>query len=405
MIKPHCRILFLLSVLSLSVACAQENSIFPTVNTSLSEDEIVLANPISLAVNEAASQLYVVNSNVDFFASEATLAVFDVDATDPETPVLTATQVLAIPNFAGQAYFDGVDDLFIPFRESSSSDSERDTFRRFRLTSGEFAQADSTTIADDPFGLSFANGQFYIVSEKTLSVFATNLDLVTEMDLTTARTAGIDDAGATYVESVGINADATKALVSNRGDNLFVVDLTDEEIVQVVDGPISTRDVLVDANDASRVFVIDSNSEAILVFDFDLLPEPTTIPETIDASEFLVTSIGVGQDPNGLLMDATDNRLYVCNSFDDTISVIDTLSLQEIARISLNGNDLPASFTRDVQDPVALNIGTFAGEKYLFVAGITSNSIAVIRTGNLAVALIYPDNDLNFSEDPRDDDE
>lgn len=61
---------FFLFFLFLLQACAQDSSIFPEVETSLNEDEIILANPISLSFNAATSQLYVVNSNVDFYAED-----------------------------------------------------------------------------------------------------------------------------------------------------------------------------------------------------------------------------------------------------------------------------------------------------------------------------------------------
>lgn len=330
--------------------------------------------------------------------------MFDVDATDPAAPVLTATQALVIPNFAGQSWFDGVDDLFVPFRESSASNPDRDVFCQYHLEADVFSEANCVTVADDPFGLTFSNGHFYLVSENVLSVLDTDLAIIDEIDLTTAQTSGLDDANPKFVEAIAVNADATRALVSNRSDNIFVIDLASGEVVQVVDGPLSTRDMLVDANDPSRVYVVDSNAEAISVFDFDFLPDATNPPEALDDSKFLLASLGVGQDPNGLAMDATTNRLYVGNSFDDTISVIDVGSLGEIARISLNANDLPDSFVRDIQDPVALTVGVIGDESYLFVAGFTSNSIAMIRLSDLEVVRVYPDNDLHFTADPRDDD-
>lgn len=402
MIKYKIQIFSLLCGLSLW-GCAQEKDIFPVADTTLDETKILLANPIALAVDETNQKLYVVNSNVDFFTEDSTLVSLDVDVSDLNAPQLVASQSLSIPNFAGQIYFDGTSDLVIPFRESSPDDENRDMIALYQLNDEAlWVESLVKTVSDNPFGLNHKDDLIYVVSPYVLSLFNADLELQSEIDLSSAQEAGLALSDANYVESVVINDSATKALVSNRLGNIFVVDLVQKDVVQVVSGYDSTRDMLVDADDPSRVYVVDSDSEAILVFDFDLLPEPETIPETLDASEFLVASLGVGQDPNGLAMDAETHRLFVCNSFDDTLSVIDTVSLQEIARVSLNADDISADFVRDVQDPVSVTLGSFGGEKYVFVAGFTSNSIAVVRLATLEVVAVYPSNDVYFEADSRD---
>ncbi len=390
----------------LIAACAQEESIFPTADVSLASDAVFLPNPIALAVNEATSQLYVVNSNVDFFASNSTLTVIDVDASDPASPVLTASQALTIPNYAAQSYFDGAD-LYVAFRESSTTDASQDTFRRFHVDGTALALADTVNIADDPFGVTLSGDNFYIVSEDVLSVVSKDFATVATIDLSAAGGGDFDETNTTFVEGVAVNADATQAFVSNRGDDLLLVDLTSQDVQAVVDDLRQTRDLLVDATDPNRVYAVDSNAEAVQVLDFTLLADEdaSDFPTVLDDSDVLLATIGVGQDPNGLLLDAVHSRLYVCNSFDDTVSVIDTVSLTELARISLNAADLPSAFTRDIQDPLAMALGDFNGEAYLFVAGFSSHSIAVIRVSDYAVLQTYPDNDLHFSDDPDDEDD
>lgn len=386
-----CRALLATLVLSLVLGCAQSGDIFPTVETSLTESEAIFPNPISLILNEADSQLYVANSNVDIFFSAGSLAVLTVDATDVSAPTLTATQVLSTPNFAGPMYFDGVDELFIPFRETSTTNSEKDTFQKFTLSGGEFSQTASINIADDPFGQVSDGSLIYVVSEDALTIINTDLEHNAILDLTVAEDANLDLSDSTFVESVALNPAGTRAMVTNRNGYMFVINLETNTLVQTIVGPTSTRDALTIGD---RLFVVDATAEAVWVFDWDLLEDPTETPETFDDSKFVINSIGVGNDPNGMAFDADNNRLYVANSADNTISVIDTDLLDEIARVSVDEDDIDSGFSRAVEDPVALAVGDVNGETYVFVAGFSSNSIAIIRASTLEVVQVFPNNSL-----------
>jgi YVTN family beta-propeller protein len=53
--------------------------------------------------------------------------------------------------------------------------------------------------------------------------------------------------------------------------------------------------------------------------------------------------IGVGQGPTGLALDEARQHLYVLNRFDQTLSVVDTLSKTELSQVSIGFNPEPAS--------------------------------------------------------------
>lgn len=53
--------------------------------------------------------------------------------------------------------------------------------------------------------------------------------------------------------------------------------------------------------------------------------------------------IGVGQGPTGLALDEARQHLYVLNRFDQTLSVVDTLSQTELSQVSIGFNPEPAT--------------------------------------------------------------
>ncbi|HEY8188603.1 MAG TPA: DUF4214 domain-containing protein, partial [Pyrinomonadaceae bacterium] len=53
--------------------------------------------------------------------------------------------------------------------------------------------------------------------------------------------------------------------------------------------------------------------------------------------------IGVGQGPTGLAIDESRQRLYVLNRFDQTVSIVDTLTKAQLSQVSIGFNPEPAS--------------------------------------------------------------
>ena len=57
----------------------------------------------------------------------------------------------------------------------------------------------------------------------------------------------------------------------------------------------------------------------------------------------VTTRIGVGQGPTGLAIDEARQRLYVLNRFDQTISVVDTISKTQLSQLGIGFNPEPAA--------------------------------------------------------------
>jgi YVTN family beta-propeller protein len=63
----------------------------------------------------------------------------------------------------------------------------------------------------------------------------------------------------------------------------------------------------------------------------------------LDSAGAVQGRIAVGQGPTGLALDEARSRLYVLNRFDETISVVDTLSKTQVSQVSVGFNPEPAS--------------------------------------------------------------
>ena len=88
----------------------------------------------------------------------------------------------------------------------------------------------------------------------------------------------------------------------------------------------------------------------------------------VDAATFAsVKNIAVGGVPRGMSLSAKGDRLYVTNSWDDTLSVIDTSTLTVIATWHVGSE--PSGV---VSDPTA---------KYLFVANNNGNTVSRVSIG------------------------
>jgi YVTN family beta-propeller protein len=344
-----------------------------------------------LAVDETNSQIVVANSNVDIFFSTGSLGVLTVDTSDPSTPSLALSQVIEAPNFAGQMYFDDANDsLYVPFRQATETEDDLDQIRSYSLTAAGLTLVATGSVEPNPFGITGNAGSLYVVSNDILNVLDTSLGAITTIDLTTAADAEIEDSNSEHVEDVVIDAARNRAYVSNAGGTFFVVDLASNAITAAISGPESTRDLILDGD---TLYALDPTTELVWIFDVSEFTLPSSTPSSVDDSTFLLGVVSVGTNPSCMALDSTDGRLYVANSSDNTISVIDTVIQDEIARISVDPEDL-TTFERSGDFPYALALGTFGGTKYLFVTGFNDNSVVMIRTQTHSVVEVFPDNTL-----------
>lgn len=368
----------------LLTACGAGSSIFPSTPTTTDTAALELPNPITIAADFANGQIIVVNSNVDFFFEQGSIATISVDASTPSSPVLLATSITLTPNYAGQIIFDGTS-AYIPFRESPSEDNlNQDQIIKYTVASGSLTVATSGTTGKDPFGIALTGSTLLVASNDQLDLLNTDLSTVTSVDLTTAESADIDSSTSEFVEEVVVDTVNNRAFLTNRDDNILVVDLGTNTLTHVINGPQNSRGI---AFDGAFIYIVDGNSPALWVFDPSLLPASTATPQEVDDSELLIEVISLGTDPNSITLDTTNQRAYVSNSGDPSISVIDLTLLEEVDRISLDEEDTGLD---EIKYPMGMDVGTFNGVAYLFVANLNSNNITIINTETLEIVGVFP---------------
>src|SRR6185295_15512803 len=100
----------------------------------------------------------------------------------------------------------------------------------------------------------------------------------------------------------------------------------------------------------------------------------------------------VGRHPTKLLLNSDETRLFVANSNDDSVSVIDTNSDKEVERISVRLSEgVPIGNSPE---------GLALDGSRLYVANSHSNSVAVVALG--AQALNSADSGVSRSEPEED---
>jgi len=110
----------------------------------------------------------------------------------------------------------------------------------------------------------------------------------------------------------------------------------------VVIGPDGKR-AYVTGGGIDAVAVVDLEKMIALIRQSDETQRRRQLPNHLGiAAQYVVTRVGVGRSPRGLAVSPDGKRVYVADGLDDTISVIDTESLERAAVIDLGG---PADIT------------------------------------------------------------
>ncbi len=365
--------------------CSGSESIFPEVILETDESTTVLPNPISLAVDDANDQFVLVNSNSGIYFKQGSLSLFDIDASDPAEPTLTQRDIIATPNFGGDVAFDGAQRFYVPFRESV--DADHDQMISYDIDGNALQKQDTALIKNDPFGATVFGGKVYVVADEFMQKFNADLSSGETYDFSGLTEDGFEDAETELIRSISIDPTTGVGVIANPGGRTLIFDTATEKIRQIVAGPESVESAFI-ADD--KLFVIDTLTEAIWVFDWIGLPTPSETPDVIDDSEFLITTIPVGNGASKMAYDATNQRLVVTNSLDDTLSLIDTTSLQEIDRIDLNPEDLPSRYKRGCDYPFDVKVADVGGESYAITTCYDSSAVAMVRLSTHAWVQIYP---------------
>jgi YVTN family beta-propeller protein len=196
-----------------------------------------------------------------------------------------------------------------------------------------------------------------------------------------------DNIAPVYPTGIALSQDGNTLFVANNlGDSLGIVsDLKGERRLKRVDlrrpgnrehqtypyGVVvkSSGSTTQSTKSPEKVYVSCWNDASVAVVD----------PNNPDNA---VSFIDVGRHPTKLLLNSDETRLFVANSNDDTVSVIDTRTDKEIERINVRLAD--SGKLGNSPEGLALN------RNELYVVNSHSNSIAVVSLGPEAVGTAAP---------------
>lgn len=163
---------------------------------------------------------------------------------------------------------------------------------------------------------------------------------------------------------IAIHPDGTRAFMLANGQPgaVKVLDLVNRTTIAVI--PVGTQctcnppasDDLAISNDGTRVYVTNENDDTISVIDTTSYVE--------------LARLTVGDSPRGLAVANSGRRVYVANRASKTISVVDASTLQVVETInaSINGNKMPKS------------VAVSDDDLYLFV-GYENDALAKFKLG------------------------
>ena len=265
-----------------------------------------------------------------------------------------------------------------------------------------------TVIATIPTGFNCNSLAVSPSGERLYVTVPTSLDAVLSLDTATlAATTTLAASG--HVNGTAFSPDGRRAWVTPFHENrVLVVDTASEETV----GSVATGDTPVGiavSPDGTRVYVADQGASALTVIDAQRLAPLATIPvghwprgvvASRDGRRVYVSNTDVeaggrtisivdpaalavvgtvnlaGVGPNGMALTADGRWLYTANVMSNDVSVIDTQSAQEAARIP--AGSYPFELVLD------------ADERKLYVTSHQSASVIVIGTDTRQVLTTVP---------------
>lgn len=373
----RCLILFIPIILT---ACAG-NSIFAPAPTTTDPALVVMPNPIAVKAVSATGKVFLLNSNGRTQYGTGSFAQLSFDATTTTSPTVSADKIVDIDSFSGGMALDA-QFAYITNRLSSINTEEssaRDHVIKLEIDDGSLAETARATVGPNPFGIAISGTDLFVASDN-------EIDRLLTTDLSSAATLLLTELTSTasnHIQGVAVDSTNNWLFVTNRTDSILILDTTDNSLDYIVQGPTNTRGI---AFSGGRMYVIDGAS--LYVLTTSALAKQTSTA-TIDDSGLLLAQIPIGLDPCEIAVDDTNNRAYVTNTGSDDVSVIDTQSFDEIARISVHSASTPATTTYANQ-PCGVDVATFNSVPYVFIANYESDNLSVINAQTLKVVATFP---------------
>lgn len=181
---------------------------------------------------------------------------------------------------------------------------------------------------------------------------------------------------------VAVNASGTQALVANfENDSVSVIDLTKRAVVTEVDlrpGKVNPAQRGVAGGEYPFWVVLKGDRKAYVSSQRD---QEVVVLDLGGPVPLVVGRIPVGHQPNKMLLNRAQTRLYVANGNSDTVSVINTATDKVVEEINTTA---PPELWPGRQGLKGSNPNSLAlspDERTLYVTNGGTNAVAVIRLG------------------------
>ncbi|MFO1519885.1 MAG: hypothetical protein U1F57_09530 [bacterium] len=374
------------------------NSIFP--NIPLSNTSPVLSNPIFLVVDEPNARGYLINSNNQVNFSDASLMVLNL--TNPLAP--TVIKAVNLQNFSGQGVLNpATKTLYITNRFSGDPTDVTDRILAVNVdeSSANFLGIQEFEADSNPFGIAFDGTNLYTANIASLDRYLVgNLNQRTRIDFNVEAVGTSTPVNTQNTRELVLSPSGQFLYIGNRGDKLLILDTQQipvpdptqsltlggsESIDYVLSDTFSTRGMTSDAN---YVYVVEGNPASLKILSDKTLPLVSGQPQQILISSLAVAEIPLGNDPNEITLDSVNQRAYVPNSQDNTVSIIDTNLFVEVARIAMDKN-LPAGIPVGTY-PFSVGVYHSGGIPYLYVLNHDSSNITIMNGATQSIVGHFP---------------
>ncbi|MBI5599504.1 MAG: hypothetical protein HY890_07175 [Deltaproteobacteria bacterium] len=254
------------------------------------------AKPMGMALNSTRDILYVVNSGsrtISIVDAASFTALDTLDITAGIEPV----DIAFVPDFEGA--IEGK--LYVANRLSNDVAVISTTTKRVLKTiqTGRLP----SHIASDA-----KRKEVYVTNE-----LSNSLSIISAVDDSVAATVRVDSAPA------GVAVGDSKVYVFNRGSStISVVSPASRQVTETV--MVSKRPARGLKAFGGRLFVVNTEDDTVTFF---------------NASNVVTNTLDAGGGPVGLAVDERRNRLYVTNSSEDTVSVIDPIGERIIKELTV----------------------------------------------------------------------
>ncbi|MFM2439655.1 MAG: hypothetical protein RLZ16_653 [Bacteroidota bacterium] len=226
-------------------------------------------------------------------------------------------------------------------------------------------KVDSIFIPKAWYGLAFSNNdQFLYVSAghdnqvKRYSVLNNKLILKDSFLLGKPWPIAIGTAGLDVEEAVHNKL----FVVTKEAKSLFVFDLNTNKLINQLQLGAEAYTCKVSV-DKKQLYISLWGNKKILIYDIEQAK--------------IINEIAVGDHPNELLLNSKGNYLFVANSQDNSVSIIDTKTNTVIE--TLNAALYPLALSGSTSNGLALS----ADEKTLYIANADNNCLAVFDVTNI----------------------